>query len=400
MAHSHGFSDSRTNADSMSVVKLFQQFKKDSNYSLVKNESAEKHGLFLRTSADDGELITYLNSEPVVVLKLPGRSQSDAQADLSNLLETACAEKIAELEATYGVSISRNGVIEYAGKHGPVPEPARTIEVRQPNFGEVLSLEFALKRTLPHAKQGKTSLQFLFLIQPSTNGALAEWELSSNNKPTVLIQPACSERPLEYVLMHELSHHSQYKMGLNPLAPFEWKVCNSLGWQTFDNHLTGERNWAMVTKSGSLYKYSNHLRRWISCNKSGQPVDSIGTRVAHQSEADYMTSKELAQIALVRPATTYMNNPLEVMAEGLAMLRMGQQQRRVLLEKSPELYDLVKDFDQRLIDKQFGTGMVRTLDGLVAERSSDKVISIANFEQQKRASERTEQTTQQMANAS
>ncbi|MBY0551138.1 MAG: hypothetical protein K2W95_27915 [Candidatus Obscuribacterales bacterium] len=340
---------------------------------------ASKHGLFTQQHGSDIEYFAYIGDKQIAVSNY---SPLTGEMDLKKRdedLQRKTEEKLAALERKFAITVSRNQTIKHAANHGAKLEKERAIDVRQPNFGETLALEYALERSLP-TTGSKTELQFLFPLQCSLNGALAEWELSTKNKPTVVVEPGTGDRQLEYVLMHELSHHSQYKMGLDPLAPFNWKMTHSLGWQTFTNPLTGETDWAIATTTGLLYKYSSSMRKWISCNKSGQPVDCIGSRVAHQREADHMTSKEIASIAKVRPCTAYMSNPLEVMAEGLAMYRMSKVHRSALLKKSPELYEIIKDFDQKLIAKHYGAGMMRSVDGLVVSLNDSAESHVRDFE--------------------
>lgn len=347
--------------------------------SALDSTLADQHGLAIEQTGSSVRYLAYVGYDEVTV---GSYSQLTSEAELkerSEELKRKGEEKLAALERKFAVTVSRNQTIKYAANHGAKPDQERTIDVRQPTFGETLALEYALKRSLPSAGS-KTELQFLFPLQSSLNGALAEWELSAKNKPTVVVEPTASDRPLEYVLLHELSHHSQYRMGLNPLAPFDWKMTNSLGWRTYTNPLTGETDWAIATTTGLLYKYSNAMRRWISCNKAGQPVDCIGSRVAHQRDADHMTTKEIAAIAKVRPCTAYMNNPLEVMAEGLAMYRMSEHHRSILLKKSPELYEIIKDFDQKLIAKHYGAGMMRSVNGLVVGFNDKAVSNVREFE--------------------
>lgn len=329
-------------------------------------EVAEAHGLLLLHNRDGASrYVTYLAGQEVVVKTVAAEFQ-DMKA-LGKEFAALTIQKIEELESRYSVSISRNGIGLYAGKLSAGGE--KPLEVRQPLYSEVLALEYALERSLP-ASNRKTQLQILFTTDLLYPDRLAQWELSSNGKPTIIVGANRGES-LDYVLMHELAHHAQYKMGYQPLAARDWRVGRDLGWLVFHNRLTGESGWAITSSDGCIFKYNSTQGKWVRCNKEGQCLNAEGKRVKRSAEAQLLSSSSMLLAAKIRPCTGYMTNPMEVQAEALAMYRMSSGHRARLLRRSPELYRLVQEFDQKHINHDFGDGLIRAANGCVVTRTGE-----------------------------
>lgn len=350
----------------------------DNDIAEFHHEISHVHGLTLRKRGSAVEYIALVGDEQILVGSTA--THGEDRARLKEEFTRQTTEKIEQLERRFGLSISREQILRHGPKTCPEATAISSIALRIPHLGELLALEYALERSLP---PGKSQLQIFFSKTATTPGALAKWELSASNKPTIIVEPASHKRSheLEYVLMHELSHHSQYKMGYNPMTPFEWRFCEMLGWHSFKNPLTGETDWSIATQTGTRYKYSMPLHCWVSCNKSGQPVDAAGSRVKHQYDAVRLSGTEIVKVAKVRPCTNYVDSPLEVLAEGLAMFRMTGTHRARLLQTSPELYALVKDFDQRQLDRHFGAGFIRAANGQVVSSTAVTAEGVRMLEQ-------------------
>jgi hypothetical protein len=338
---------------------------------------ATAHGLIVEAASNKTVRYLWMSGDDEVVVgdNLPALVADKSELEVT--LQSLCRDKINQLEQSFGITISRDETILYGGKR-PGVSTEHQLEVRQPSIGEVIALEYALKRSLP-TTPSKRQLQVIFCRNEAFTNAIAEWELSSRGVPTVLVNLCSSREPLEYILLHELSHHSQFKSGLNPLTPYDWSLVRQLGWQTFTNPLTGETSWAIETQSG-LFKRSTVDRFWVRCNKNGQPLNQEGDRVRRQCEAWRCSYTEIRKLAVIRPCTSYIDNPLEVMAEGIAMYRAGGVRRTELLRRSPELYSIVKSFDERLIARQFGSKLMRNLSGLIVDASTENSSAIVEFE--------------------
>jgi hypothetical protein len=340
-------------------------------------EVAKRHSLQVIRSNGQARYVTFLAGSQVTAFEATLATDS-TKGQIDNELTKLARQKLEQLEDRFGIYISRDGLMQYAAKSAGNANP-RFVPFRQPKLGEVLALEYALERSLPEFCS-RNQLQILYSPDPLYGNRIAQWELSSKERSTIIVGKNSGSWMLDYVLMHELAHHSQFKMGLQKGSAICARQCKELGWSTFSNPQTGMTGWMINTKGDPSYKYSENLQCWVRCNTSGQPLNAEGQRVKRQVEAQQLTDKDIRRIAAVRPCTSYMSNPLEVQAEGLAMYRLGAEQRSQLKAVSPELFELVEDFDKRFIRKDFGVQMVRSADGRIisteeiASRNSNSTI--------------------------
>lgn len=331
-----------------------------------------ERGLWLDASNAIWQAIAMINGKRVVA------ASGSNNVELKHSIALSIDNKITELQSAYGVTISRAGEV-YSQNN------TFSCRTRDPMLAELLALEYALSHTnsslIPRRKIAKT-LRFCFLTETNCPGAIADWSLDANDKPVIAIEPAVTDSyTLESVLLHELSHHSQYCMGLNPKEIALWKTGIAAGWHYFQNPGTGETGWAIRTKDHKLFKFAQRLHLWVRCNDKGQPLNIDGQRVKRQSEAEQQQHWQISKAAIIRPATYYFCNPAEMLAEGMMLFRMNEETRAYLMRVSPELYDFVKAEDQRELDKNFGnTVKIRTPDGLVVDNNNSARISVSNFE--------------------
>lgn len=198
---------------------------------------------------------------------------------------------------------------------------------------------------------------------------------------------------LEGTLYHELGHHEQFKrfsaslmFGDAPTGPDAKKLMEDLGWQYSQRH----KDWLFKDATKGLWKFEQPNGpgqepqwRWVG----GEPPPDKQKR---------LDSLELRERALVKPITPYFNNPGENHAEALAMFRIGmndkpQGGRQYLATESPKLYEVTKNYDQKIINDKFGKNpdgsprMVRDLDGRVVENTEAVRARIQRQEDQWRA---------------
>ncbi|MBX9939941.1 MAG: hypothetical protein K2Y32_11845 [Candidatus Obscuribacterales bacterium] len=95
-------------------------------------------------------------------------------------------------------------------------------------------------------------------------------------------------------------------------------------------------------------------KRWLRVDLQGQLLDQSGKAVSKLEEAHILSNKEIRAIALVRPATDYFDNPIEVFAESMRLYRMGGEARDLLYQESPLLYKITAEQDQAELDLYFG----------------------------------------------
>ena len=95
--------------------------------------------------------------------------------------------------------------------------------------------------------------------------------------------------------------------------------------------------------------------------------------------------KEVAERALMRPATSYLESPSEMLAEGLTMLRLGGEQREAFMKKSPHFYDLIKSFDQAEMDNMLGKDkFMRSFDGRMIPQTPENLDALRAREEEAR----------------
>ncbi len=95
-------------------------------------------------------------------------------------------------------------------------------------------------------------------------------------------------------------------------------------------------------------------KRWLRVNLQGQLLDKNGKVASKVEEAQTFSNKEMRALALVRPATDYFDNPIEVFAESMRLFRMGGEARELLYQESPFLYKITAEQDQAELDLYFG----------------------------------------------
>lgn len=328
------------------------------------NPDLEQHetGVYIREHDDHVQGIAMVAGEAKAVLSAPDRDS------LKDRLNAVLDRKMQELQSRFGIKISRDAEVNETST-------GQKVRSREPKLSELFALEYALEHSSPSflpRNKSKKQLKVAFLKDWNCYGALANWTLDPSGNPVIFVEPEYkSQCSLESTLMHELSHHSQYRLGLDPANFAKWDLAAELGWRHFKNPFTGENGWCVKTKDGKLYKFSNCLGLWIRCNDHGQPVADDGTRVRKQIEAENLTNERLAAIAVIRPATSYFTTPAEVLAEGMMLLRMNERTRKYLRHMSPELFEIVQALDQKEIDQTFGTGrMFRSASGVLVSRTA------------------------------
>ncbi|MBY0549200.1 MAG: hypothetical protein K2W95_18140 [Candidatus Obscuribacterales bacterium] len=241
---------------------------------------------------------------------------------------------------------------------------ANHIAIRQPKLGELLCLACALEQSAPShlatVSPRSQGVPILFLKEPCIPGTAANWSIDPGTRsPVIKVEPADDEEfsgELERVLIHELAHNASYRLGWRPIGGESWKYFSRIGWSHFINSTTGEQGWRILTNDGFGYKRSQVTNEWVRCNASGQPLSESGTIVRRQYQAVRLSTRQVRDIAVVPPATTYFPNPMEHFAEGLMMYRYSQETRATLQEQFPSLYRIVKAADQEEIDRTFGKG--------------------------------------------
>jgi hypothetical protein len=174
-------------------------------------------------------------------------------------------------------------------------------------------------------------------------------------------------------LYHELVHHEQYETwgrsqwGADSAPAAAKQLLSDLGW-VYDS--ASQRN-HVLDRDDRQFRYNYGTYKW-ELMVDGKP-----------DPATTLSSRELRDIAKVKPSTNYFTEPWEMHAEALAMLRHNRHQ---LWSQNSDLYQLIKRHDQEQINKHFGVDKktneplkIRGVDGRVVDntdanrRAVDKV---------------------------
>lgn len=303
---------------------------------------------------------------------------------------TSLREKMqGELERRFHVKIGRAGELARSQGFSQHSLPSESYQLRAPTLGELYAVEYAIERSQPSHLAGKDEssggISIYFLNETRCGDRACDWRFDQDRHPAIFIEPNYSRggQTLEELITHELAHNAMYRMGFNPALALEWKPARELGWRPFHNFRTGERGWMLRSKENEnyFYKVALYTGQWLRCDRDGQPLTIEGQIASERDSAFSPETEQVADLALVKPASDYFPTPFEMMAEALMLYRMGSQSRAKLLALSNELYTIAKDFDQSEIDRTFGKQvMIRKLDGTIAALSNDTCLQVSAFE--------------------
>lgn len=328
--------------------------------------------------------------------------------------------KIAELGKVYGAKFSVDG--ETAGKQAVYDKKkndwfygAEDVTCRAPKLHELLGIEAALKvsqpsahgvkfylmtkqlyknftemadySSVPHggsdkrAKPGEPAIFLnanLTMNYPSTEAAAKNW-MNSDRRGT----------SLEDTISHELVHHSQKVMNWETSVKggartFGMEMSSLMGWVTGNPPERRTNLWFLTDKDGNTWKHE-HMggNEWVRMKVNGQPLDEHGNPCPY-AKVQRITNGDMVEIARVRPATTYNDTPREEFAEGMTRFRDGH--RAELWQNNRVLYGILKDADQREINKAHPPGKdkkpshIRAADGTIVANTAAAQAEIKKLE--------------------
>ncbi|MBS1996506.1 MAG: hypothetical protein JSS86_09360 [Cyanobacteria bacterium SZAS LIN-2] len=278
------------------------------------------------------------------------------------------------------------------------------VHARAPRLLELANLKGALERGRPSQllpNDNHQGLKFYFLKTPlrkdADDAAATHVAHDKDGKAAIYVGPDGLGENLvvkdgkqsfagsidEHVVLHELAHNSQARLGWLREKQF-LTYSRALGFDPFVSP-AGETIFALRSKSGDLYRVEPDSLDWLSINDKGQYLDKNG-QVSDLQNAARLDPGKMREAALVRPATFYFSNPLEMAAESLALFKEGKGERRKLLQESPELYRFTKDQDQKDINQSYGKNAdgkplyLRLPDGRLTLNNIQAEKLIADFE--------------------
>lgn len=312
----------------------------EEKYGVKHEVSFDKNGKLVYTYYVDGG-----EGEPRILILTTDKPPEEADQELQQLHE----KQTAELEAQFGIKISRDGDRDKNGN-----------ELRVPTFEELEAMRRSLFRTQPSQ------------LTPEGNGVTILFH-KDNDGPsqykggdqTIHIKNGRKGvKDITILLDHELAHNSQRTLIIIDRT-YSGRSDAGMGW------VRAGDQWALQAKNGDRYVRDNEHEQWIKVDNKGMPIkDESGNEIR-------LSNSEMRDQALVHPASDYFTNPVEMNAEGLVHFRGGEQTRRELLNSSPLMYELMRGFDQQEIDRIYGKNpdgsakYMRAANGFVVENTPE-----------------------------
>jgi hypothetical protein len=321
--------------------------------------------------------------------------------DAKKLLDRLVQDKTSEIEQRYRVSIARQD--EYIGKMKVMAAQSSGVMdvfARAPKLAELAGLEAALAKSEP--SRNDLRVYFVRDMYPRGFGVFAYYDTDPAGRPAIFLQPGVEDRPpterdrpalavlsgnldpgtsLEALVTHEIAHRHQLRMGWDKDTVVT-EVAAKMGWKPYFGR-RGDTRYLLISNeadsSGNPRLYSN-AGSWILSNESGQAIDTSGNLV-EPLKAVTLSDDEMMARAAVKPATPYFRDPIEMYAEALMLLRLGDDSRKALLNRSPGLYVLVKTKDQDEIDGEHGPGrFIRSISGELIPDTQANRSSVTSWE--------------------
>ncbi|CAN5399280.1 hypothetical protein BH11CYA1_BH11CYA1_04250 [soil metagenome] len=352
----------------------------------------------------------------------------DAKVELQRLTDLAQSS----LEKRYGVTFAAEGeVIGYQRATAESKPSNHAVLARNPELFELYGVKSALEKSEPgNIGADGRPLKFYSLSENMVTemNPVATFQSDKDGRGSVYIWPGASgikyateadlpneesqlsyfdrARPmtLQYAVTHELGHNSSIKLGYErpstvnegsiELTASGGQMANELGWvKRSDAENTGQ-DWLILGKSlddngeqASYLPESNMFQQsWIRWRSEGGVVNKVGKIVPAQ-DGQRLSEAEMLAEAKVKPISWYYTDPSEMYAESISHFRLAASARANLNEASPELYQAVKQNDQKEIDLRYGSNadgsskMTRLPNGSIAENSRSNQEVVRLFEE-------------------
>ena len=379
----------------------------------AKDDFALKHQILISQDATGKQLIYTVRSGESNIDILTSDNSNAGLTNAEKQIEQLTKAKEKQLNADFKLRFSKENE-EVVGQVAIAPDGTfsngKMIYARAPYLNELYSIESVMERALPSqlAKDGKEGVKFYFLkdsLYQDDHGAIAVYVHSDKeDKPAIYVSKdgigatlVKKGESLEWqggidahMLLHEFSHNSHVRLGLNEekrLIQFS----NRCGFAPFERPGTKETIWALRSKDGKLYRLDKEIGGWqhiddkgnlVKSDKSANLTDSANLTKPSTDKTEILDDIEMAKQAEVRPPTFYFDNPLEMAAEGMAMLKESASSRKQLLTTTPVFYQFMKEKDQEEINLAFGLDangkakLIRRPDGKLTanDEAAQKII--------------------------
>jgi hypothetical protein len=358
-------------------------------------EFAQRNGLQIQLDGQNFHYVLFVQNQRLELFATA--ATADGLASASGLLDVLVTQKIAQLAQTpYLASFAvENEVVEKQkslNKDGTAVDTNVLILARQPRLFELYGIEAALKRSAPSnlAPGDQTGIKFYFLKGSLYKGEnhFAYYTTDKDRRAAIYItagttdklRPTEQDAPafamptrygrdgtffdtVESLLLHELSHNHQVRMGWNKDPDKRKQMTEATGFASYVDGKTDQTIYLIKVKAKEqplqYYRLDSRSvpekdKRWYRTDAAGKWLDGAGHEVDTEEKAASLTNKQVALQALVTPSSNYFDTPDEIFAEAMKALRMGGDARQSLYILSPQLYKLVKEEDQKEINDAYG----------------------------------------------
>lgn len=322
----------------------------------------------------------------------------DAAQPLSAQVDRIVEEKLKAMESTYNVSFFRANqpVMKptYDDGSGRFLRGQVELRGRQPSLQELAGIESALEASKCSLTGDRVKIGFLSERATTSYRPAGQYWSDMKGVPTIMMfADADMEKRARYrnddhyvqsnarnVMLHEIAHHNQHRWNLYG----DTHLIEEMGWKRSEGP---SREWMLRGKNGEFYKVApaetGTSRSWVLVNSKGEPVDAAGKPVEAGKETK-IPQWELRDKLLVKPTSTYFDNPAEMHAEAMMNFRSGGSHRADMLSNM-HLYHTIKRFDQLEIDDYYKRNFpdkrgIRLPDGRIADRTPENVQAVTEFE--------------------
>lgn len=343
-------------------------------FGVTSTEVVRPDGTRVRRYYVEGE-----NGQKTQVLDTTSDDPKEIERQLTQWREA----KIKEIEAKYNLQISRDGQTDRL--------QGKDADLRAPRIDELLALEQAAMRSQPSARSANGKpVRVEFTVRPSTPyDAYVPGRVSDDEQERIVFEPLSRTfKGFKDTAMHEFAHIGQHNMRQRDAAALD-TAFEAMGYRRVKTD-DGAMQWQLKGKDGNYYTENPNGTGWTRVDEKGRPLKTDGKPASGFKDKDAVTisSTEIQERAVVRPASWYFTNPVENQAEGLWLFRGGEQDRTRLFTTSPELYKIIKEYDQKEIDadprygkNSDGTAkFIRLPDGTIGENNEANRAIVTQFE--------------------
>ncbi|MDP3507088.1 MAG: hypothetical protein Q8T09_03785 [Candidatus Melainabacteria bacterium] len=367
----------------------------------AKDDFALKHQILISQDATGKQLTYTVRSGDSSIDVLTSDNSREALANAEKQIERLTKAKENQLNADFKLRFSQDNE-EVGGQVAIAPDGTvshgKMIYARPPFLSELYGIEAVMERALPSqlTKDGKTGVKFYFLkdsLYQEDRGASATYTHSDKEgKPAIYVAKDGIGATLvkkgesfewqggidTHMILHEFAHNSQLRLGLDEEKKLI-QFSNGCGFAPFERPGTNETIWALRSKDGKLYRHDNEVGGWQQIDDQGNLIKSAELAT---DKTETLDDIEMAKLAEVRPPTYYFDNPVEMAAEGMAMLKEGASSRKQLQTTTPVFYQFIKEQDQKDINLAFGLDtngkakLIRRPDGKLTanDEAAQKII--------------------------